>query len=69
VKYEPDRYKKIGFKPPSALKPKGETINVGELDVLALKTFGLEKNKARSDEYTLDLNAMGYDKLLGRGSI
>ena len=31
VKYEPDRYSKIGFKPPSAKKPKLEIINVGEL--------------------------------------
>lgn len=66
VKYEPDRYKKTGFKPPSSLEPKARTINVGELEELAFKTLGVERLK---DETEVDLAAMGYDKLLGRGNI
>ena len=69
VKYEPDRFKSIGFKPPSALEPRAETINVGELESLALRTFGLERIKAKGERLTLDLGPLGYDKLLGRGSI
>jgi len=43
VKYEPDRYMKRGFKPPSALEPAPETVNVGELRDLILKRFGDEE--------------------------
>ena len=66
VKYEPDRYLKKGFKPPSSLEPAPETINVGELEELALKTLGVDELKEGSE---LDLKAMGIDKLLGRGSV
>jgi large subunit ribosomal protein L15 len=66
VKYEPHRYKKIGFRPPSSLEPSNDTINIGELEPLAFKTFGTEKPK---EEYVLDLTSLGYEKLLGRGRI
>ena len=66
VKYEPDRYLKKGFKTPSSLEPAPMTINVGELEELALKTLGVDELKEGSE---LDLKAMGIDKLLGRGSI
>jgi len=68
VKYEPDRYRKIGFKPPSALKPRAPTVNVGELEDLAMKVLGAER-LAAEDELNLDLKAMGYGKLLGRGEL
>lgn len=66
VKYEPERYKKVGFLPPSAKKPKPQTINVGELEELArnvLTDYGVEGGNQ------LDLTALGIDKVLGRGSI
>lgn len=66
VKYEPDRYRKKGFKPPSALEPDPETVNVGELRALALKAMGAEGLK---DGAELDLTSMGVDKLLGRGRL
>ncbi len=66
VKYEPHRYRNIGFKPPSSLEPSNDTINIGELETIAFKTFGTEKPK---EEHVLDLASLGYDKLLGRGSI
>jgi large subunit ribosomal protein L15 len=68
VKYEPERYMKIGFKPPSALEPRPETINIGELEDLALQTFGAEGLKA-AEPLDLDLTEMGYGKLLGRGEV
>lgn len=68
VKYEPDRFRKVGFKPPSALEPKPETVNVGELGDIALKTFGVEKVRDGGD-LTLDLDELGYGKLLGRGEV
>lgn len=66
VKYEPERFKKVGFLPPSAKKPATNTINVGELEDLARKiitNYGIEGGNE------LDLTAIGIDKLLGRGSI
>ncbi len=66
VKYEPERFKKVGFLPPSAKKPALSTINVGELEDLARKVltdYGIEGGNE------LDLTALGIDKLLGKGSI
>jgi len=69
VKYEPDRYKNIGFKPPSSLEPRPETVNVGELRELAVKTLSPEKIEGGAEDLVLDLDFLGYGKLLGKGSI
>ena len=69
VKYNPDRYRKVGFKPPSALKPRPDTINVGELEDLALKALGAGQLKNRAGTLELDLIGLGYGKLLGRGEV
>jgi len=66
VKYEKERYQKIGFLPPSAKKPKAATINVGELEDLAMKVIGDYGVKGGNE---LDLKSLGIVKLLGRGSI
>ena len=66
VKYEPWRFHKTGFLPPSALEPKPATINVGELEDLAVKVIGEYGVKGGNE---LDLAALGIGKLLGRGSI
>jgi len=69
VKYNPDRYKKVGFKPPSSLEKEAETVNVGELRDLVIKTLGTDKVKSGADDLSLDLDSLGYGKLLGRGNI
>jgi large subunit ribosomal protein L15 len=66
VKYDRNRYRDIGFKPPSSLEPEPEIINVGELEHLARKTHG---NYDLSNFKELDLSELGIDKLLGRGNI
>lgn len=66
VKYNPNRFRRIGFVPPSALKLMPATINVGELEELALKLLGAEAVKNGAE---LDLTNIGVEKLLGRGSI
>ncbi|HUV54761.1 MAG TPA: uL15m family ribosomal protein [Candidatus Krumholzibacteriaceae bacterium] len=66
VKYEKERYKKTGFLPPSAKKPKPVTINVGELEDLALKVIGDYGVKGGNE---LDLESLGIVKLLGRGRV
>lgn len=69
LKYNPDRYRKVGFKPPSALETPPETINVGELEDLALRVLGEDQLKDRTGALELDLTRMGYGKLLGRGEV
>jgi large subunit ribosomal protein L15 len=66
VKYEPDRYKKVGFKPPSSHKPPPRTINIFELEELAEKVLGAQKLEEGD---FIDLTKLGVDKLLGRGRI
>jgi len=69
VKYEPDRYRKVGFKPPSTLGETPGTINVGELRELAAKVYGIETIDAGEGTIELNLTELGYEKLLGRGKI
>ena len=66
VKYEKERYRHIGFLPPSAKQPKPETVNVGELEDLArqvLTDYGVEGGNE------LDLTSLGIGKVLGMGSV
>ncbi len=69
VKYEPERYRKKGFTSVWAIGPEADTINVGELHELAIDSFGAEKIKSAPEDLSLDLKALGFEKLLGRGSI
>ena len=66
VKYNPNRYRRIGFVPPSSLELKPATINVGDLEALAVKILGVEAMKSGAE---LDLGEVGIGKLLGKGSI
>jgi len=66
VKYNPNRYRRIGFVPPSSLEPMPATINVGELEDLAVKILGAGEVKNGAE---LDLSEVGIGKLLGRGNI
>ena len=66
VKYNPNRFRRIGFVPPSMLEPMLATINVGELEDLAGKILGLELVK---DGTEFNLSELGIGKLLGRGIV
>jgi large subunit ribosomal protein L15 len=66
VKYEPDRYRNKGFVPPSAKKQEPETINIGELEDLAMKTLSDYGVKGGNE---LDLTSLGIGKILGRGKL
>lgn len=67
VKYNPNRFRHIGFKPPSSLTPAPETINTGELESLALRIYS--RGGVKPGEAELDLTALGYEKLLGKGDV
>jgi len=66
VKFNPLRYRSIGFKPPSSLELSPATINVGELEDLAKKLMGPE---TIANGLELDLTELGIGKLLGRGKV
>jgi ribosomal protein L15 len=70
VKYEPDYFGgKKGFTSPQSLKQKINVINVGELDELVDK-LAAEKQLEKKDGKTfLDLDKLGYQKLLATGTI
>jgi len=63
LRYEPDYFSKTGFICPRSLGRRVRIINVGELDGIA------EKLSDRDGGPLLDLEALGYDKLLGTGRV
>jgi len=65
IRYEPDYFGKKGFVSPKSLKQKKSVINVNKLDELAEK-FATENEKGM---FLLDLEGLGYTKLLGTGKI
>ena len=69
VKYEPDYFGKHGFKSPRSKFLEVRTINVGELAELLDKLEAEGALEVRDGLPYVDLEALGYAKLLGRGSI
>lgn len=65
IKYEPDYYGKSGFTSPKSLKKVTNTINVEKLEVMAEQL----PNNREGDRPIIDLNHLGYTKLLGTGKI
>jgi large subunit ribosomal protein L15 len=65
IKYEPDYFGKKGFTSPKSLRRKVNIINVGVLDETAEK-FSTRKEKGK---FFIDLESLGYTKLLGTGNI
>jgi large subunit ribosomal protein L15 len=68
IKHEPNYFGKRGFTSPQSLHDKTSIINVGQLEELddRLAKEQLEKKKKKT---VLDLNKLGYNKLLGMGNI
>jgi len=69
IKYEPDYFGKKGFTSHKNLNQKIITINVGELEELANKVSIEKTLEKKSGKTFLDLEKMGYSKLLGTGKI
>jgi len=69
IKYEPDYFEKRGFTSQKAISRKTNVINVGELDELAHKLTAEKKLERKQKKIFLDLDRLGYDKLLGLGKI
>jgi len=60
IRYDPDYFQKKGFTSWKSLKQHTKTISIRELD---------EITKDQTAEQTIDLDSMGYTKLLGTGKL
>ena len=69
IKYDPTYLEKKGFVSTKALGKKVSIINVGKLDDLANKLESEKKLERKEKKIFLDLESLGYDKLLGTGEI
>ncbi len=69
LKYMPDHFGRHGFKRPQKMVSAKITMNVGDLEqILAvMKTQGTAVEK--DGKITVDLTALGIDKLLGNGQV
>ncbi|MEM3704087.1 MAG: uL15 family ribosomal protein [Candidatus Bathyarchaeia archaeon] len=65
IKYEPEYFGKKGFTLPKNLRREIKAINVGELDEVAEKI----KEREESGRIFIDLESLGYTKLLGAGKV
>lgn len=65
IKYEPDYFGKKGFTSPKSLRQKSNIINVGALESIAGKFAA----KGEKGKLLLNLEGLGYTKLLGTGRI
>ncbi len=69
LKYDPTYWEKKGFVSTRTLGRKVNVINVGKLDDLADKLDSEKKLERKDKKIFLDLESLGYDKLLGTGKI
>jgi large subunit ribosomal protein L15 len=69
IKYEPDYFGKKGFTSKKAMGGEINVINVGELEELAHKLAVEKRLEKKGKKDFLDLDELGYDKLLGMGKI
>ncbi|MDI6916323.1 MAG: uL15 family ribosomal protein [Thermoplasmatales archaeon] len=61
LKYDPEHFGRKGFKRPQKVAKEEKTVNIWEIEKFNVKNV--------DGVLTLDLNELGYDKLLGAGKI
>jgi len=69
IKHEPNYFGKKGFTSQKAMGGEINVINVGELEELAHKLAVEKRLESKGKKAFLDLDKLGYDKLLGMGKI
>lgn len=69
IKHEPNYFGKRGFTSPQRLHRMACIINVGQLEELADRLTAEQQMEKRKKIAILDLNKLGYDKLLGMGNL
>jgi large subunit ribosomal protein L15 len=69
LRYEPDYWGKKGFRSIQSLQRKINVINVGNLGILTEKLETQNQLERKDGKILLDLDKLGYTKLLGTGSV
>ena len=69
LSHDPSYWKKKGFVSARTLGKKVNIINVGKLDDLANRLDSENKLERKKKKIFLDLETLGFDKLLGNGEI
>jgi large subunit ribosomal protein L15 len=69
IKYEPDYFGKKGFTSKQTAGGRSSIINVGELEELADRQTPEKMIERKEGRILLDLDKLGYDKLLRTGKI
>lgn len=67
LRHEPDYFGKKGFTSVQSLHRKVNVINVGDLGMLVEKLEAKNQLERKDDKIMLDLDKLGYTKLLGTG--
>ena len=67
LRHEPDYFSKKGFY--SSRRRKVNVVNVGELEELATKLSAEKELEKKGEMIVLDLDKLGYNKLLGMGNV
>ena len=68
-KFCPGYFGRRGFKRPDKIVQVDITINVGDIDKRIEKMAAEGKAQVKAGKYTIDLTALGYDKLLVSGKL
>lgn len=69
IKHEPDYFGKKGFTSKQDLGRRFNIVNVGELEELVDRQAAEKMVERKEGKILLDLNKLGYNKLLGKGKI
>jgi len=69
IKHDPDYFGRRGFTSHRSLKQKTNTINIGKLSELTEKLDREKQLEKREGKAFLDLDKLGYQKLLATGTI
>jgi len=69
IKYEPDYFGRRGFTSPKSLRQRVNAINVGKLNELVEKLDAQKQLEKKQGKAFLDLEKLGYQKLLATGTI
>jgi large subunit ribosomal protein L15 len=69
IKHDPTYWEKKGFVSARALGKTVNIINVGKLDALVDRLDSEKKLERKEKKIFLDLESLGYDKLLGTGDV
>lgn len=69
IKYDPHHFGRHGFMRPQSQVAAQTTINLDEVEERLSGWLEQGRATAKGQEVSLDLAALGYDKLLGRGEL